>query len=116
MSETLGLEQVSWEIAHTLEDLVVEVGDLRKLVMWQECLQWEQLVQGAVVTDMVELIGHGDLRMWEMGASEKPEEELPIKKVRSRKSTKKWKGKEQEKALEVRPESGPEEDSEVEGQ
>src|SRR5467141_953283 len=67
MPETSGLERVSWAIAHTLEDLVVEVGDLWKLVMWQECLQWEQVVQGAVVADMVELIGHGDLRMWEMG-------------------------------------------------
>src|SRR5882672_4700744 len=33
MPETSGLERVSWAIAHALEDLVVEVGDLRKSVM-----------------------------------------------------------------------------------
>jgi len=32
--EPLGLERVSWEIAHTLEDLVVEVGELWKSVEW----------------------------------------------------------------------------------
>ena len=60
------------------------------------------------------------LRMREMGAPERPEEEMPIKKVGSRKSKGKGKGKEPEKVpekvSEKRPERGPEENSEVEGQ
>ena len=85
--ETSGLERVSWAIAHSLEDLVVEVGELWKSVAWRECLQWEQVVQGAILADMVELFGHGEqiLRMQEMGVWERPEEELAIKKVGSRK-------------------------------
>jgi len=106
--ELSGLERVSWEIAHTLEDLVVEVGELQKSVMRQESLQQEQVEQGAVIADMVELFGHGEhfLRMRKMGMLEKPEMELPIKKIGSQKVT--GKGKE--------PERGPEENLEVEGQ
>jgi len=80
-------------------------------------LQQEQVVQGAVISDMVELFGHGEhfLRTWEMGVSERPEEEMAIKKVGSRKSKGKGKGKELEKAPEERLERGLEENLEVEG-
>jgi len=115
--EPTGLERASWAIAHAL-DLVVEVGELRKSVQWRECMQWEQVVQGAILADMVELFGHGEcfLRTQEMGVPERPEEEMAIKKVRSQKSKGKGKEKEPEKALEKRPERVPEENSEVEGQ
>jgi len=89
--EISGLEKASWAIAHALEDLVVEVGELRKSVGRRECMQQEQVVQGAVMADMVELFGHGE-RFLRRGrwVHRKGRREMPIKKVRSRKS----KGKE----------------------
>ena len=97
-----GLERVSWVIAHALEDLVVEVGEFWRSVMRWESLQQEQVEQGAVVADMVELFGHGEcfLRMWEMGALEKSEVEMSIKKIGSWKVAGKEKGKERERVLE----------------
>ena len=102
-----GREQVQWEIAHVLEDLVGEQAWLRESAEQQEALLEEMVLNTKVIADAMDLFMQGErfLRVWEMGRLEGPEEtELVVRRHRMRMG----KGKELEKNPEVAPEVVPE--------
>ena len=102
-------EQVRWEMAHMLEDLVSEQARLWESVEWQEALMEELVSNTKVIADAMDLFTWGEcfLRVREMGKLGGPEEtELMVRKHRKRMG--KGKGKDLERNPEVAPEVVPE--------
>jgi len=83
--KTSGREQVWWQMAHALEDLVGEQVRLQESAEWQEELLEELVSITKVIADTMDLFMHGEcfLRVQEMGKLEGLEEtELVVRRHR----------------------------------